>query len=125
MRALENTITSYRQWRKTVMLVTLLDIFFVLLMIVLFTATFIASFTSTKATLALAALKFYLQSLSLGLHRISGIDTELERRKMEELINNVKTSCDGNVISKDLELQAILAATYEQICLASLNKNDE
>jgi len=125
MKTMKNTVVSFYQWRKTVMLVTPLDIFFILIMIGLFTATFVASFTSTKAPLALVGLKDHLLSLASRLQQFRGIDTEIERSKMESLINQVKTSCDEITISNDLKLRSALTAAYTQFCVATDNINDD
>ncbi|MFL5811474.1 MAG: hypothetical protein ACJ749_18260, partial [Flavisolibacter sp.] len=45
--------------------------------------------------------------------------------QLEELINKVKISSDAASISNDLALRSILGLVYQEICLASLNKNDE
>lgn len=115
MNYLQKKMARYYKWRKGVLLIMPLEVLLIIVVLCLLIAAFVVSYTSTKGTLALAALRNHLSVLQPLFSHSSTVDAEAERNGLEKLLNNVKATCHQRVISRDVDLQSKLSRACEQI----------
>jgi hypothetical protein len=88
-------------------MITIPQIFLLLLVFGLFMATFWACFFSTEGQSRIASLLARLNLLKIKYESHTPVDPQEERRVMEELQNDIKASCSKKVISENEELRAL------------------
>ena len=88
-------------------MITIPQIFLLLLVFGLFAATFWACFVSTEGPLRIASLLARLNLLKRKYETDTPVDPQEERRVMEELQNDIKASYSKEVISENKELRAL------------------
>jgi hypothetical protein len=96
-------------------MISILQIFLVLLVLGLFTATFYACFSFKKGPLSMSDLKARLLLLKARFADHSPVDPEEERRMMEGLQNKVKTTCSRETISANAGLRALFQVNCQSV----------
>ena len=85
----------------------------------------VTSFSSTKASVSLIALKNYLTEIQKKLSVNSPVDAVRENTQMEILFNEVKSSCGQEEISSNPSLKILIKEISEKISMITNNiEND-
>lgn len=115
MNYLQKEMECYYKWRKGVLLLMPLEVLLSIVVLGLLIAAFIIGYTSTKGPLALTALRNYLTVLQRRFSHSADMNADAERSDLEKLLNNVKVTCDQQVISSDADLQFQLGRACDQM----------
>ena len=100
-------------WQQQNIFATPFHIVLLIVVGVLFIATFLASFTSQEGQSNVTKLKLYLQEfLEMDLMTLRAED---EIFKLEKLVNRVKTTCERDEISGDYELWKLLDDVFKKM----------
>lgn len=83
------------------------------------------SIKNTQGPMSVTALKRQLQLLQSKFANATLINPELERAEMEKLQNKIKTSCNPEVISGNVELKTLFASNCQHIESALKNANQD
>ena len=101
----------------------LLPILLLIVVLGLFILLLLVCTEATSGPSSIAALKAYLHALQAKFKQAaSSINAETERAALEKHLNTVKASCDRQVISSNLDLQALFEQVCPQIKLVSDSK---
>lgn len=106
-------ILSIGSGPKDVLLLSPLHLVLILIVPLLFVLAFAASFSSSAPQKALLQLKQYLASI--GQLGSSDLFTKEEVVNLEKRLNQVKTRCTPEALSRDRELKALLQSVQRQL----------
>lgn len=116
-KSIQSKIKQLNTWQNQVFFASPLHIILIIVVGVLFLATFIASFTSYEGSSSVNKLKLYLQDfLKLDL---TTLHVEDETYQLEKLINQVKTICEKEVICGDQELWHLIEDVCKKVSFTS------
>jgi hypothetical protein len=123
-------ITKWKKLNKVfnqqyLFMITPVQIILLLVTLALVTFALITSFSSSKASLSLKALKNYLRDIQNRLWNNTPIDAGKERADMEILFNKVKSNCGEEVISSNADLKSLVKETSEKISFISDNNDSD
>jgi hypothetical protein len=106
-------INQLNTWQKQVFFASPLHIILIIVVGVLFLATFLASTTSNEGASSVKKLKLYLQKL---LQRdMKTLQAEAETYQLEKLINQVKVICEKEAICGDQELWNLIEGVCNKV----------
>jgi len=124
MNYLQKEMECYNKWRKGVLLLMPLEVLLSIVVLGLLIAAFITGYASTKGTLALTDLRNYLTALQRRFSHSADMDAEAERSDLEKLLNNVKVTCEQQVISSDADFQLQLGRACDQMTTITKSQVD-
>jgi hypothetical protein len=120
--SIQKEIAHYKQWRKGVLAISLLEILLLIVVSGLMIMMVYVCTKSTKGALSITALRNYLNDLQTKFKSPLTINAEKGREALEILLNDVKTSCDKKVISGNADLKEMFDKTCTQIKYITANK---
>lgn len=129
--SLIQAINQYKQWRKGVLLFTLIELAIVaaiiLLLVILLLPRIIKMKKDSECSTALINLKRYLDELNLRLADTSvTVDANAEKKKLEEMLEAVKKSCvEDSSVQNDGELKSKMEQLYRTLNGITESKGEE
>lgn len=112
---IQNEITHYKEWRKGILMFAPLELLLVIVVLGLFIMTVAVCTKFTKSSSSITALKMHLNALHSRFQEPAPMDAQIERGKLEILLNAVKSNSDQKVISGNIDLKAMLDRVCKQI----------
>jgi hypothetical protein len=120
--SIQKEIAHYKEWRKGVLAISLLEILLLTVVSGLLIMMVYVCTKSTKGPLSITVLKDYLNDLQTKFKSPLTINAETERKTLDKLLNDVKTSCDKKLISGNADLKEMFDKTCTQIKFITVNK---
>jgi hypothetical protein len=120
--SIQHQLKRYREWRKGVLVISLLEILLLAVVTGIVIMTIYVCTRSTRGPLSIKALRDHLNDLQVRFKNPLTINAETERKALEILLNDVKGSCDKELISGNVDLKEMFDKTCKQIRSITANK---
>jgi hypothetical protein len=113
--SIHKEIARYKEWRKGVLTISLPELLLITVVSGLIITMVYVCTRFTRGPASIIALKNYLNELQIKFKSPLTINAETERGALEILLNNVKTSCNENLITSNVDLKGMFDKTCKQI----------
>lgn len=113
--SIQHELKRYTEWRKGVLAISLLEVLLLAVVTGLVVMTIYVCTKPTRGPLSIKALRDHLNDLQARFKNPLSINAENERKALEILMNDVKGTCDKELISGDVDLKETFDKTCKQI----------